>query len=457
MSLSEILRNQGNECFRRATQVDANSSPVKTRNLYEQALSLYYQAKDKAENRKDECSAAKNIGKAAWRIAGVLRDKNDTPETIIFYLHEAIKGLCVAYNHSEDCKDAEWRADVFETLSVCLQQVSEVADTFGSRDQKIAQLEKLCSVNTVVQAAGDIQLALATLYFHDGTTSLQNGDYKKCLGRMKDCYRPIEEVKRLGFYTGVSCATSELLTEARVLEQDVFYHSCSASSIQARSQGDELLELAMQGEENLDMDLIFDVIDWYKQAIVLAREIDLEQEAIGSSRLGVVYDKVLKITSRAKEYFTKCLELMEALKPRTFFLHQWYKDCTVALKRYQDEARERDEEERQKARAKFIEELADELKDLKDHNSGAISFIKHLYLNYPPKLSSWEKPGEEDMKKWDSLVIRSKQYKKLLMKVLTFYHPDKVDENEHGKKWKIFCEEITKLLNLHFERTKDID
>ena len=455
MSLSEELRNQGNECYRRATQVDAGSSPVKARNLYEQALSQYYQAKEKAEDRKDECSAAKNIGKAAWRIAGVLRDKNDGPETIIFYLHEAIKGFCVAYNHSEDCKDAEWRTDVFETLNVCLQEVNEMADALGNRDQKIAQLEKLCTVNTVVQAAGDIQLALGTLYFHDGTTSLQNGDYKKCLRRMKDCYRPIEEVKRLGFYRGVSCATPDLLADARVLEQDVFYHSCSASSIQARSQGDELLELAMQGEENLDMDLIFDVIDWYKQAVVLAREIDLEQEAIGSSRLGVVYDKVLKITGRAKAYFTKCLELVEALKPRTFFLDKWYKDCTATLKRYQDEARARDEEERQKSRAKFIEDLADELKDLKDHNSGAISFIKHLYVNYPPKISSWVKPGEEDMKKWDSLVIRSKEYKKLVLKVLAFYHPDKVDEKEHGKKWKILCEEITKMLNLHFERTKD--
>ena len=61
------IRNQGNECYRRATQVEAGSSPVKARNLYEQALSQYYQAKEKAEDRKDDFSAAKNIGKAAWR------------------------------------------------------------------------------------------------------------------------------------------------------------------------------------------------------------------------------------------------------------------------------------------------------------------------------------------------------------------------------------------------------
>ena len=117
-----------------------------------------------------------------------------------------LKGLCIAYNHREACKDAEWR-EVFETLNVCLQEVLIEAGALGDVDQRIAQLEKLCSINTVIEAAPDIQISLATLYFHDGTTKLQNGDYKKCLIRMKDCYRPIEEVKRLCRY---ACYTRDV-------------------------------------------------------------------------------------------------------------------------------------------------------------------------------------------------------------------------------------------------------
>lgn len=453
MALSSLLRNQGNDFFRRASRISVSSSPQEKRDLYEQALSRYYQAKEKSENRDEECSAAKNIGKAAWKIAGVLSAKEESPKTIIFYLHEAIKGLCTAYNHSEDCKDPEWRGEVFETLCVCLQEVMDAAEALGDNDQRIAQLEKLSSLTTVVEAAPDLQITLATLYFHDGTTKLQNGDYKKCLIRMKDCYRPIEEVKRLSRYAGVTRATPELLSQAHVLEQDVFYHTCSASSIQARAQGDELLQLALKGQEELDMTLIFEVIDWYKQAVVLAREVDIEQEAIADSCLGVVYDKVLKITFRAKAYFTHSFELAESLKPRIFTSHQWYKDCTAALKRFQDEARARDEQEKQKARTRFMEELSDELDDLKAHKSDAVTFIKYIYANYPPKLPSWKKPSDDEMEEWESLDTGSKDYKKILTKALFYYHPDKVDEKRHGMKWKVLCEEITKMLTYHYERT----
>ena len=456
MSLSSEIRNQGNEFFRRACRLNPSSSPQEAKDLYEKALSCYYQAKDKSDNRDDECSAAKNIGKAAWRIAGFLSKKAEKPQTIIFYLHEAIKGLCTAYNHSETCKDVEWRAEVFETLTVCLQEVMNASEALEDADQKIAQLEKLCSLNTVVEAAPDIQLALAVLYFHDGTTKLQNGDYKKCLTRMKDCYRPIEEVKRLGRYAEVTRATREILTEVRVLEQDVFYNTCSASSIQARVQGDQLLHVALQEQEDLDMTLIFEVIDWYKQAVVLAREVDIEQEAITESRLGVVYDKVLKLTLRAKQYFTHSFELAESLKPRIFTSLEWYKDCTAALKRYQDEARRRDEQERQKVRASFLEALSEELDDLRAHKLEAIPLIKHLYTKYPPKITTWKKPSDEEIKKWGSVESESKDYKKILLKALSVYHPDKVDENLYGMKWKVLCEEITKMLNFHYERTKNI-
>ncbi|XP_015771618.1 PREDICTED: uncharacterized protein LOC107349932 [Acropora digitifera] len=447
MSQSETFRNNGDKCFHRATLVDTNSSPVKARNFYEQALFLFYKAKEKAEDRKDEVLGALKIGEAASKIADVLKPENDGPETIIFYLHEAIKGFLVAYNHV----DMEWRTEVLKKLLPCYQQVITVAESLGSLDQNIAQMEKLCNVNTVAEAASDIQLILGTLYYNDGVNSFGNGNYIKCLKRMNDCNQSIEEVKRLGGWL-----TRSQREDATTLECHVRCYFRLASSIKACSLGDELLELASQEEENFDMELIPDVIEWYNQAVNFAREIGLVQEAIARSRLGEVYDKVLKNTDLAKVHFKKCFELVEALKPCTFFLYPWYNECTAALRRYQDEARARDEEEQRKSRAKVKEELADKLKDLNDYNSDAISLIKYLYLNYPPNLSSWEKPGEEDMKRWDSLDIRSKEYKRLLLEALRRYHPDKVGTNEHGKEREVLCEEITKMLNLHYESVKDI-
>lgn len=453
MSLSSTLRNQGNEFFRQASRLDIDSLPQQARDFYERALSFYYQAKDKSVNREDECSATKNIGKAAWKIAEVLTKRNEKPQTIIFYLHEAIKGLCTAYNNSEECKEPEWRSEVFETLSVCLQEVIDAAEAFKDTDQKITQLEKLARIITVNEAAPDVQMNLATIYFHDGTTKLQNGDYKKCLSRMRDCYQPIEEVKRLCRIYGGSL-NHKMMQEAQTLEKDVFYHTCAAKAVQARVQGDQLLQVALKEEEELNMTLIFEVIDWYKQAVVLAREVEIEQEAIAESRLGVVYDKVLKMTFRAKAYFTHSFELAESLKPRVFTSKDWYKDCTTALKKYQDEARQRDEKEKQKARAAFLAELTEELADIGKYKTRAVDLIKYVYINYPPKNPSWQKPSADDMKKWQEMESDSKDYKKLLIKALSVYHPDKVDEKVHGMKWKVLCEEITKMLTNHYEGTK---
>ena len=450
MSISSIIRNQGNEFFRQACSGKI-SDLQKSRELFDQALSRYYKAKEKAEDSDDECSAAKNIGKAAWRIAGVLTHKLESFQTILHYQREAIKGLCEAFNKSEDCKPEQWRNEVLGTLTLCLQEVIDWCDTFHP-DIKIHQLEQLVLITTVDRATVDLQLRLARLYFYDGATKLQNGDYKTCLSRMRDCYRPIEEVKRLAHITGDEL--NDLLDEAPTLEQDVFYHSCSASSMQARVQGDHLLTMALEDEEELDMTLVFEVIDWYKQAVVLAREIEIEQEAIAESRLGVVYDKVLKLTHRAKDYFNHTLQLAESMKPRIFTSDDWYKVCVSTLRRYQEEIRQREEDEKSKVRAKYLDELKEELADIKKHDTSATALIKHVYTSYPPKSSSWEKPSDDEISKWDSLERGTKEYKKFLLKALAVFHPDKVDDKEHGMKWKVLSEEITKMITNYYENTK---
>lgn len=62
-------------------------------------------------------------------------------------------------------------------------------------------------------------------YFYDGMMKLQNGDYKKCLLCMRDCYWFIEEVKYLLCCYGGDLKY-ELLEEVEILEKDVFYYIC---------------------------------------------------------------------------------------------------------------------------------------------------------------------------------------------------------------------------------------
>ena len=55
--------------------------------------------------------------------------------------------------------------------------------------------------------------------------------------------------------------------------------------VRSVSLGDELLERATRYYETVDMNMVWEIIDWYNPAILLARELDMEQEAIVMQRI----------------------------------------------------------------------------------------------------------------------------------------------------------------------------
>lgn len=192
---------------------------------------------------------------------------------------------------------------------------------------------------------------------------------------MNDSNQSLGEVRRLGEWSA-----RPQLEDTTALQSRVHCYFRLASPIKACSLGDELLKLARQEEGNYDMELIPDVIQWYNQAVNFAGDICLVQEALARSRLGTVYDEVFKNTDLAKVHFKRCLDLVELLKPLTFVSYPWYNECIAALKRYQDEARAREEEQEQKARAEV---------SWRAERSQRSQFRRHFFHQAPlPQLSS---------------------------------------------------------------------
>ena len=64
-------------------------------------------------------------------------------------------------------------------------------------------------------------------------------------------------------------------------------------------------------------------------------------------------------------------------------------------------------------------------------------YVATLYKTWPPKA-----PGAKLNDKLSK--------KKLLLKAISQYHPDKVDKEVHGKNWFYFSGEITKHLNQRY-------
>ena len=82
-----------------------------------------------------------------------------------------------------------------------------------------------------------------------------------------------------------------------------------------------------------------------------------------------------------------------------------------------------------------MKEDVEKLSEMAEKNE--VEFVKELYEVWPPKATG--------AKVDDSLII-----KKLLLKAISHYHPDKVDKEVHGKNWYYFSGEITKHLNIKY-------
>ncbi|XP_020917560.1 uncharacterized protein LOC110254854 [Exaiptasia diaphana] len=449
-SASKTERIKGNHFLEKSENEGIGYALKKGR--LQDAIRCYNRAQNLAFNHDELASASKNLAKANWKLGQLFRERNEGRVLVFFHLREAIKAFDVSLTRGEDCKSEEWKADIWQSLALCIEGFLDASDEIEDLDERIKTLMPMIDILHVNVFIVRLHLKIGNSYFHDGVNKIHaDGDFARCLSRMRDCYYPIQEAKRLSGNSDYEDS------EISVLEKDVFYTTCTAESVQARYCGSELLETALKEEENLNMDIVWDVIDWYKRAVILARELDLEQEAIALGRLGHVYNKVLKLRQRSKTYYKKSFELVESMKPRTFFTQPWYQEIVSTLQEFQIEERNYDEKEQQKEREKRLEAIKEEMQNLQKNNTGKIAFLIYVYKSFPPTHPKWEKPTDEEIGSWKGIDSDSDKMEKveaLFKKAITYYHPDRISVEEHGEKWKTLCEEITKLLSAHYETIK---
>jgi hypothetical protein len=192
-------------------------------------------------------------------------------------------------------KDARWRDQVEEKGAECVDLIWEFiledpqyqsSDENEGFSQLIGRLYQIC-----LKTDGVIR---SILFFKLGCLSLQkairyqeNGDHKKALHLLKDNYTAVEEAKQhLG-----------LLDDVTDLEESTLIHLSIAESAMARERGELVWKAATRDNEHLEMELVWDAVDHYNQAIILAREKCLESEAMAHSQLGQVSYNAVFIAS----------------------------------------------------------------------------------------------------------------------------------------------------------------
>ncbi|XP_046380640.2 uncharacterized protein LOC124151971 [Haliotis rufescens] len=431
-------RQKGNDVYKTVTD---GLSPVIQKERLNSALNYYQRALNAAATPNERSSAAKNLAKACWKMAPVVKARDEKPEIIRFYFKEALKYFRDARSASKDQK-LSWLEDLLTSAIMCWTEFLGYMDN-ADIETRIRELH--VAVDYVIDdvTRAEAYLEIAGHYFHAGISALQEREYKKSLSLLKDCCFPLNEAKRLG------TSSSGVLEGVEHLERDFFVQMCITESIKARVTGDELLSCVIRDEEVLNIDMVWEITDWYRTAIMLTRESDLEMEAIAHSRLGRVYDQVLMMKDKAKENFNRCLHLANLMVPRTFHSEDWLIYAKSALRRYQQQTVREEEIAKQEERAKVNDEIKDDLTKINStfEKSTKMEFLEFLYKTYPPTNSTYKKealPDNPDIK----------GVNKVYCKAVTHYHPDKVDVEKHGLKWKVLSGEITKLLTMSYEDMK---
>ncbi|XP_060592614.1 uncharacterized protein LOC132747295 [Ruditapes philippinarum] len=435
-SASVTWRLEGNKHYFSANDQVA---PVVRKGRFQKALTCYENAHSSGTCDEEISSAAKNAGTTTWKLAKLAVDTGEKWPVIKLYFKQSLKYLNHAYRTGSSCgKPTEWLDNIIAQCRSCWEEIGKATESLKALDveDRIITIRECIDFIPVIDMKAECFLAIAEFHFHRGVKAVEVGDYKKCLCNMHDCYFPLAEALKYARGDEV------IVKEHSVLESDVRVNTALAESMQSRQTGDILLDKVLKEEETLNMDMIWEVMDWYKNAILRARDVDMKQEAIALYKIGIVYDKVFKLKFRAKTYLKKSLELAQSMTPRIFTsegkLGKPGLKMTYLLS------------QKKNKKGKTRKKLKPEIDEIDKHDGDTVlEFLRFVYKKYPRKNASHKLDISDETK-----ALEFDQKYKLLQKAVIHFHPDRVIADEEGMEAKLLSEEITKRLTKRYENIK---
>ena len=452
-SASAQLRSEGNKYYANA-KVD-NIAPIIRRGRYEDALKCYTKAAHAACTHEERSSALKNAATANWKIVEVMRESAAAARSSIprkdsaldarevYHWTQAFVNFHLAKVSGEVCdrqNRLEWIGNLLRTLADCVQEYRAACLEldYARRQELLLRTQQHISADMAC-AWQPLQGLLCEVKFKESVLRRESGSYRAAIVAVRSAAQDItilvEHYVRHGDQLSdvLSGDINNLLQEAEQQER-----ICEA--MQACAIGDEMFEKAVKSAEELSMEMVWDAVDQYHNSLLLARDQEVEQEAIACSRLAKVFDGVLKIQAKTELYVKRTIELAESLMPRNLHSESWFKEASLILEKIRIAKQHREDADSEEEMKQYKEELKDELTALDDlltKNATLQDILLHIYTKHPPvRAPDYKLPK----------TMRGDDLKGLFKKALVHYHPDKVDKEAQGMKWFVLCSEITKIL-----------
>lgn len=425
---ARLYREEGNKLYK--SSMDKIPSSLKHDRL-ERALYNYNQSLGLSRSDDDISSVTKNLAMTYLQISSLQEDFHQT----LYYHTEAAKNFFIAFNRGHICKSQAWLDDLSSTLYTRAIDILEISKQLPPCDR----LKWLaCYARELPQciAKGKVSSVVMKMLFKQSVIALEYNEFEEAAGLLDECSYWIEETRRFG--------DSNLRYKSEECRNSVYTHMCLCESIRARKNAKALLARSLNDSEELDMDFVYHALDTYRQSILLVRGRDLECEAICLSKIGYIHYKVLKDDKRAGDCFTKCLEIATAMKPRDFTNRKWHKKAFDGLNKIQAKRAREDDAAHEAAKSEFYSTHTTILEAIKNaFNKSVYDLLKHIYANHSPEINDYVLPD-----------LTSDNIKKVVLKAIQHYHPDKQSPRGKGKNWEYLCEEITKYLTSKYEAMK---
>jgi len=462
-SSCELLRQKGNKLYNEVSK--GNLGPCVARHKLQKAHEFYEKALGASATEDDKASCYKNLGALNWlwgKIEWVFYQEEETarkgkqgPGSALSSAKSGMTKCLEFYFKALDygslaMKQQHWLTQIEDTISKIVQWSSDqlysdhspsfepvlrvLCETVGSSKAEWTGRRRMCVMLYKIHAEFIFRRGVESL---TSTEFSDRDGYKKCLNAMRDCYGPLERAES---FVGAVSMGKEVVKQVTDLKNEVFNYQTLCEAIQARVQGEELLEKAMYG----DMDIIWEAIDYFKISLRVTEEKHLENEAIALSRIGKSYSSVLKMEKKAHPYHFQSIKIALALMSARIASSEWYIYSSEAVRKHQEGVVEQETRENAENRKGSAERMKEKISAVQSEGSkSAESFLKYIY----------EKCPHPDVTKQLLLTLGSPEnVKAALKKAIVAYHPD--SNRQQSQDWQVLCEDITKILNAKYENFK---
>lgn len=381
---SSLLREEGNAEYRRA--VEPGRSPVLVEGGLQRALSKYDAALGAAEEAAsgasatepeartaamlDRSSALKNLGRVHERLAQ-FSAKNSLvlhERATVYFLRAATARAATWMERSEaSAQEVAWLAEVEKKAHDGIVAYADASAKLGDSSSMDAlhrllnTLTRLPTAEGATEAArvmshalGRVGIATARTHFQLAARACESLEYVHAIslleeGRLALLMHGSADPAQTAESTDLRASIDKHLCIAESCKVRPRAHinrpappakhrcACAASPhgglraarpvLQARLEGDAVLERALHGEERLLIEIAWDAADLYRAAVALAREGgDVEAEAVAVAALADLLGSIFLLDDASVSLYSHAHQLGLSLSPRAV-QDPWFHKC----------------------------------------------------------------------------------------------------------------------------------